>query len=224
VLTDIQGPEDHFGDMDFKVAGTKNGITAIQMDIKIDGINQAIIKEALEKAKDARFKILDIISNVITEPRKELSQYAPKIYSMQINPSKIGEVVGPKGSVINKMIEQFGVTIDIEDSGLVCITGQDQAMVDACANQIKGIAKDVEVGEIYQGTVRKIMDFGAFVDILPGQSGLVHISKFVPGQIKNVYEVVKEGEVIPVKVTGIDELGRINLSALEAGFKPKNKK
>ena len=224
VLSDIQGPEDHFGDMDFKVAGTKNGITAIQMDIKIDGINQAIIKEALEKAKDARFKILDIISNVIAEPRKELSKYAPKIYSMQINPSKIGEVVGPKGSVINKMIEQFGVTIDIEDSGLVCITGQDQAMVDACANQIKGIAKDVEVGEIYQGTVRKIMDFGAFVDILPGQSGLVHISKFVPEQIKNVYEVVKEGEVIPVKVTGIDELGRINLSALEAGFKPKNKK
>lgn len=224
VLTDIQGPEDHFGDMDFKVAGTKNGITAIQMDIKIDGINQAIIKEALEKAKDARFKILDIINNVISEPRKELSKYAPKIYSMQINPSKIGEVVGPKGSVINKMIEQFGVTIDIEDSGLVCITGQDQAMVDACAQQIKGIAKDVEVGEIYQGTVRKIMDFGAFVDILPGQSGLVHISKFVPGQIKNVYEVVKEGEVIPVKVTGIDELGRINLSALEAGFKPKNKK
>ena len=224
VLTDIQGPEDHFGDMDFKVAGTKNGITAIQMDIKIDGIGKDIVKESLEKAKDARLKIIDIIRKGIAEPRKNLSPYAPKIFSMQINPSKIGEVVGPKGSVINKMIEEFGVTIDIEDSGLVFITGQDQIMVDACVNRIKGITKEVEVGETYQGTVRKIMDFGAFVDILPGQSGLVHISKFVSYQIKNVQEVVKEGEVIPVKVTGIDELGRINLSAIEAGFKPKAKK
>ncbi len=224
ILTDIQGPEDHFGDMDFKVAGTANGITAIQMDIKINGIDKDMMQEALEKAKDARLKILDIIKNSIAEPRKNLSQYAPKIISFQINPAKIGEVVGPKGSVINKLIEEFGVTIDIEDSGLVFITGQDQAMADACANRIKGIAKEVEVGETYQGTVRKIMDFGAFVDILPGQSGLVHISKFVPYQIKNVQEVVKEGEVIPVKVTGIDELGRINLSAIDAGFKPKAKK
>ena len=224
VLTDIQGPEDHFGDMDFKVAGTKNGITAIQMDVKIDGINLDIVKEALEKARDARLKILDIIKGGIAEPRKALSVYAPKIFSMQINPSKIGEVVGPKGSVINKLIEEFGVTIDIEDTGLVFITGQDQAMVDACVARIRGITKEVEVGEIFQGTVRKIMDFGAFVDVLPGQSGLVHISKFVPYQIKNVQEVVKEGEVIPVKVVGIDELGRINLSAIDAGFAPKKKK
>lgn len=221
VLTDIQGPEDHFGDMDFKVAGTKNGITAIQMDIKIDGINKDIIKEALEKAKDARLKILDIITKAIPEPRKQLSQYAPKIISFLINPAKIGEVVGPKGSVINKLIEEFDVTIDIEDTGLVFITGQNQVLVDACAAKIKGMVKEVEVGETFQGTVRKIMDFGAFVDILPGQSGLVHISKFVPYQIKNVQEVVKEGDVIPVKVVSIDELGRINLSAIEAGFKPK---
>jgi len=221
VLTDIQGPEDHFGDMDFKVAGTKNGITAIQMDIKIHGINKDIIQEALQKAKDARLKILDIMSKTLPEPRKNLSPYAPKIFSFQINPSKIGEVVGPKGSVINKLIEEFDVTIDIEDSGLVFITGQNQALVDACVNRIKGIVKEVEVGEIYQGTVRKIMDFGAFVDILPGQSGLVHISKFVPNQIKSVKDVVKEGDVIPVKVVGIDELGRINLSAIDAGFKPK---
>lgn len=221
VLTDIQGPEDHFGDMDFKVAGTKNGITAIQMDIKINGINKDIMQEALLKAKDARLKILDIISKSISEPRKNLSPYAPKIFSMQINPSKIGEVVGPKGSVINKLIEEFGVTIDIEDSGLVFITGQDQVAVDACAARIKGITKEVAVGEIYEGVVRKIMDFGAFVDILPGQSGLVHISKFVPQQLRSVSDVVKEGDVIPVKVTGIDELGRINLSAIEAGFKPK---
>jgi len=223
VLTDIQGPEDHFGDMDFKVAGTVNGITAIQMDIKINGINKDIMNEALAKAKDARLKILDIIKKEIPEPRKNLSQYAPKIISFQINPAKIGEVVGPKGSVINKLIEEFGVTIDIEDSGIVFITGQDQAMADACANRIKGIAKDIEVGETYQGTVRKIMDFGAFVDILPGQSGLVHISKFVNYQIKNVQEVVKEGDIIPVTVTSIDELGRINLSAIDAGFKPNKR-
>jgi polyribonucleotide nucleotidyltransferase len=221
VLTDIQGPEDHFGDMDFKVAGTKNGITAIQMDIKINGINKDIFKEALEKAKDARFKILDIIKEAIAEPRKNLSQYAPKIMSFTINPAKIGEVVGPKGSVINKLIEEFGVTIDIEDSGLVFITGQDQAMVDACVNKIRGMVKEIEVGEVFQGTVRKIMDFGAFVDLEGGQSGLVHISKFVPQKISSVKDVVKEGEVIPVKVTEIDNLGRINLSAIDAGFKPK---
>ncbi|OGZ67898.1 MAG: polyribonucleotide nucleotidyltransferase [Candidatus Staskawiczbacteria bacterium RIFCSPHIGHO2_02_FULL_42_22] len=221
VLTDIQGPEDHFGDMDFKVAGTKNGITAIQMDIKINGIDTTIMEEALAKAKDARLKILDIISKEIAEPRKNLSQYAPKIISFMINPAKIGEVVGPKGSVINKLIEEFAVTIDIEDSGLVFITGQDQVLADACAERIKGMVKEVEVGETYQGTVRKIMEFGAFVDILPGQSGLVHISKFVPEKIASVKDVVKEGEIIPVKVVGIDDLGRINLSAIDAGFKVK---
>jgi polyribonucleotide nucleotidyltransferase len=223
VLTDIQGPEDHFGDMDFKVAGTKNGITAIQMDIKIDGINKEIMEEALTKAREARVKILDIMRNALPEPRKNLSAYAPKIFSMKINPSKIGEVVGPKGSVINKMIEEFNVSIDIEDSGLVFITGESQISVDACAAKIKSIAREVVVGEKFQGTVRKIMDFGAFVDILPGQSGLVHISKFAPYQIKNVQEVVKEGDVIPVVVTNIDELGRINLSAIDAGFKPRKK-
>jgi polyribonucleotide nucleotidyltransferase len=222
VLTDIQGPEDHYGDMDFKVAGTKDGITAIQMDIKIDGIDKKIMEEALTRAKDARFKILDIIKKEISEPRKELSKYAPKIFSMMINPSKIGEVVGPKGSVINKIIEECGgVAIDIEDSGLVCVTGQNQEDVDKAANWIKSIVKEIEVGEIFQGTVRKIMDFGAFVDILPGQSGLVHISKFVKEKIASVSDVVKEGDKIPVKVIGIDELGRINLSAIDAGFKAK---
>jgi polyribonucleotide nucleotidyltransferase len=222
VLTDIQGPEDHYGDMDFKVAGTKNGITAIQMDIKIDGIDRKIIEEALAKAKDARFKIIDIIEEQIPEPRKELSPYAPKIFSMMINPAKIGEVVGPKGSVINKIIDECGgVAIDIEDSGMVTVTGQNQADVDKAADWIKGIVKEVEVGEIFQGTVRKIMDFGAFVDILGGQSGLVHISKFVPQKIESVKDIVREGDIIPVKVMSIDELGRINLSAIDAGFKVK---
>ena len=224
VLTDIQGPEDHFGDMDFKVAGTENGITAIQMDIKIDGITFSIMEEALERAKEARLKILQVIKKQIAEPRKQLSVYAPKIVSFMINPSKIGEVIGPKGSIINKMIDEFKVEINIEDSGLVAITGQDQAAVEGAAAKIKGIAKEVAVGEIYTGTVRKIMDFGAFVDILPGQSGLVHISEFVPHQLKSVRDVVKEGDSIPVKVVSIDDLGRINLSAIKAGFKPKPKK
>ncbi len=221
VLTDIQGPEDHFGDMDFKVAGTKNGITAIQMDVKIDGINMDIVKEALAKAKDARFKILDIIKAGIAEPRKNLSVYAPKMLSLQINPAKIGEVVGPKGAMINKIIEEFGVAIDIEDSGIVFITGDKQEGVDGAADKIRSIAREIVIGEVFQGTVRKIMEFGAFVDILPGQSGLVHISKFVPGKINSVKDVVREGDIIPVKVVEIDAMGRLNLSALDAGFKPK---
>ncbi|OGZ63672.1 MAG: polyribonucleotide nucleotidyltransferase [Candidatus Staskawiczbacteria bacterium RIFCSPLOWO2_01_FULL_37_25b] len=223
VLTDIQGPEDHYGHMDFKVAGTKNGITAIQMDIKTDGIDKKIMEEALDRAKDARFKILDIIKKQISEPRKSLSPFAPKIFTMSINPSKIGEVVGPKGSVINKIIEECGVTIDIEDTGIVFITGTDESGVEKAVSWIKGIVKEIQVGETFLGTVRKIMDFGAFVDILPGQSGLVHISRFVPYQIRKVEDVVKEGDKIPVKVVSIDELGRINLSAIEAGFKPKSK-
>jgi polyribonucleotide nucleotidyltransferase len=141
---------------------------------------------------------------------------------MMINPEKIGEVVGPKGSVINKIIDECGgVAIDIEDSGLVCVTGQNQADVDKAVAWIKSIVKEIVPGEVFQGTVRKIMDFGAFVDILPGQSGLVHISKFVPYQIKSVRDVVNEGDIIPVKVTGIDDQGRINLSAIEAGFSAK---
>ena len=223
VLTDIQGPEDHYGDMDFKVAGTKNGITAIQMDIKIDGIDYKIMEEAMSRAKDARFKILDIIKKQIAEPRKELSPYAPKISTLKINPAKIGEVIGPKGSVINKIIDECGVSIDVQDDGFVSVTGVDAEGVEKAVNWIKGIVREVEVGEIFQGKVVKIMDFGAFVEILPGTDGMVHISKFVPSRITSVTEVVKEGDVIPVKVMSVDDLGRINLSALDAGFKPKPK-
>ena len=224
VLTDIQGPEDHYGDMDFKVAGTRDGITAVQMDIKIDGIDRKIMEEALERAKDARFKILDVITSQIPEFRKQLSPYAPKIISFAINPAKIGEVVGPKGSMINKIIEECGgVAIDIEDSGFVAVTGVNQADVDKAANWIKSIVKEVQVGEIYEGVVRKIMEFGAFVDILPGQSGLVHISKFTKERVDKVSDVVREGDKIPIKVVEIDSQGRINLSAIDAGFKPKPK-
>jgi len=223
VLTDIQGPEDHYGDMDFKVAGTKNGITAIQMDVKIDGIDKKIIEEALSRAKDARLKILDIIKKEIPEPRKNLSPYAPKIVTLKIDPAKIGEVIGPKGSVINKIIAECGVTIDVEDTGLIAITGTDEVGVEKAVNWIKGITREVVAGETFQGKVVKIMDFGAFVEILPGTDGLVHISKFVSSRINSVSEVVKEGDIIPVKVMSVDELGRINLSAIDAGFKPKPK-
>jgi polyribonucleotide nucleotidyltransferase len=223
VLTDIQGPEDHYGDMDFKVAGTQNGITAIQMDIKIDGIDNKIMEEAMDRAKDARLKILGIIKKEIPEPRKSLSPFAPKIATLKINPAKIGEVIGPKGSVINKIIEECGVTVDVEDTGFVFIMGTDEAGVEKAVNWVKGIVREVQAGEVFQGKVVKIMDFGAFVEILPGTDGLVHISKFVASHIKSVSEVVKEGDVIPVKVMSVDELGRINLSAIDAGFKPKPK-
>jgi len=226
VLTDIQGPEDHYGDMDFKVAGTRNGITAIQMDVKIDGIDKNIMEEAMERAKDARFKILDIIKKEIPEPRKSLSPYAPKIVTLKIDPAKIGEVIGPKGKMINQIIEECGVTVDVEDSGIVFITGVDEAGVNKAVDWIKGITREVQVGEVFQGKVVKIMDFGAFVEILPGTDGMVHISKFVKERIQSVSDVVKEGDVIPVKVMAVDELGRINLSAIDAGFhpKPKNEK
>ena len=223
VLTDIQGPEDHYGDMDFKVAGTRNGITAIQMDVKIDGIDKSIMEEAMDRAKDARFKILDIIKKEIPEPRKSLSPYAPKIVTLKINPAKIGEVIGPKGKIINQIIEECGVTVDVEDSGMVFITGTDEAGVNKAVDWIKGITREVQVGEVFQGKVVKIMDFGAFVEILPGTDGMVHISKFVKERIQSVSEVVKEGDTIPVKVMSVDELGRINLSAIDAGFKPRPK-
>ncbi|MBU4204700.1 polyribonucleotide nucleotidyltransferase [Patescibacteria group bacterium] len=224
LIVDIQGPEDHLGGMDFKVAGTKNGITAIQMDTKTDGITKEIMKEALSLAKEARSKILDIINKTISKPRETLSPWAPKIKTVQINPSKIGEVVGPRGSVINKLIEQYKVSIDIEDSGLVYITGQDDEAVEKTIQQIKNMTREVQVGEIFQGEVKRILDFGAFVETLPGVDGLVHISNFVPYRIKSVNEIVKIGDIIPVKVISVDEMGRINLSAIEAGFKPKTKK
>ncbi len=224
LIVDIQGPEDHLGGMDFKIAGTKNGLTAIQMDTKTDGITKEMMKEALLLAGKARLEILDIMKKTISEPRKTLSPWAPKIKTIQINPAKIGDVVGPRGSVINKMIKQYQVSIDIEDSGLVYITGKDDKSVQETIQQIKGMTREVQIGEVFQGEVKRILDFGAFIEVLPGTDGLVHISNFVPYHIKSVNEVVKIGDIIPVKVVSIDELGRINLSAIEAGFEPKTKK
>ncbi|PIV42271.1 MAG: polyribonucleotide nucleotidyltransferase [Candidatus Nealsonbacteria bacterium CG02_land_8_20_14_3_00_40_11] len=220
ILTDIQGPEDHHGDMDFKIAGTKDGITAIQMDVKIEGIGEEILKEALARGKRARLQILDEMSKVISSPRPKLSPYAPRIIILQINPEKIREVIGPGGKIINEIIEECGVSIDIEDSGRIFITAEKETAGIKAADWIKNITREVKVGEIFQGKVQRILDFGAFVEILPGQDGLVHISQLADYRVNKVEDIVKIGDIIPVKVISIDEQGRINLSLKEARDKP----
>jgi polyribonucleotide nucleotidyltransferase len=212
VLTDIQGPEDHHGDMDFKVAGTTKGITAIQMDVKIDGINGKIIKEALERAKKARNEILSTIEKTIKEPRKELSQFAPRIIKYEINPERIGEVIGPGGKVINAIIDQTGVSIDIDDSGVVLITAVEKGAGEKALEMVKNIVKEAKVGEVYEGKVRRVMNFGAFVEIWPGQEGMVHISKLGTGRrVDRVEDVVNIGDEVKVEVIEVDEIGRVNL-------------
>lgn len=220
MLTDIQGIEDFFGDMDFKVGGTKDGITAIQVDIKIDGLTYDIIKEAFERTKIARDYILDnVMLPVISEPRKEISRYAPKIMTETINPDKIKDVIGPSGKMINKIIDETGVKIDIEDDGRVFVYSQDTESATKAMKMITDIAKDIEVGGIYDGVVTRIMPFGAFVDIGGGKEGLLHISKISSKRIDKVEDVLSEGDEITVKVIDIDNQDRINLSMkdLEVG-------
>jgi len=216
ILSDIQGPEDHHGDMDFKIAGTEKGITAIQMDVKTDGIGEEIIRETLAAGKKIRLHILEIMAKAISEPKKELSPYAPRIIILQINPSKIREVIGPGGKVINEIIGECGVSIDIEDSGKIFITAEKEDAGEKACSWIKNITREVKVGEYFQGKVSRILNFGAFVEILPGQDGLVHISQLAPYRVAKVEDIVKIGDVIPVKVISIDEQGRINLSLKEA--------
>ncbi|MDP4007322.1 MAG: polyribonucleotide nucleotidyltransferase [bacterium] len=217
ILTDIQGPEDHHGDMDFKVAGTREGITAIQLDVKVRGITKQIFKETLEIARKARLKILDdVIEKILPEPREELSSFAPRIIVLHIKPEKIGMVIGPGGKMINKIMDETGVEIDIDDSGEVFITTNDSAMAQKAADMVNGIVREVEVGELYEGKVKRIMDFGAFVEILPHQEGLVHISQLAEGRTEKVTDVVKVGDTVFVKVIKIDEQGRIDLSIKEA--------
>jgi polyribonucleotide nucleotidyltransferase len=216
ILTDIQGPEDHYGDMDFKIAGTEKGITAIQMDVKIEGINKKIIGETLEQGKEARLQILNEITKTISEPRIELSAHAPRILILQINPAKIREVIGPGGKVINEITEDYGVSIDIEDSGRIFITAEKEESARKAVERIKSITREIEIGETFQGKVKRILDFGAFVEILPGQEGLVHISQLASFHVKKVEDIVKIGDIVPVKVISIDDQGRINLSIKEA--------
>ncbi len=211
VLTDIQGLEDFLGDMDFKVAGSMNGITALQMDIKIAGINRAILQQALSQALQGRLHILKIMLDTLPQPREELNQYAPKIIRFTINPEKIREVIGPGGKMINKIIAETGVKIDIEDDGRVFISTPDQEAADKARKIIEGIAKDIEVGDVYTGKVVRIMNFGAFVELLPGKDGMIHISKLDTKRVEKVEDVVNIGDEIEVKVNEIDSQGRINL-------------
>ncbi|WP_090735477.1 polyribonucleotide nucleotidyltransferase [Paenibacillus sp. Mc5Re-14] len=212
VLTDIQGMEDHLGDMDFKVAGTAEGVTAIQMDIKIDGIDRNILQDALKQAREGRLFILGKMMEAIQKPREQLSPYAPKIMTMHINPDKIRDVIGAGGKIINKIIEETGVKIDIEQDGRVFIASTNQEMNEKARSIIEGIVKEVVVGEIYIGTVKRIEKFGAFVEILPGKDGLVHISQLSTERVAKVEDVIAIGDTITVKVTEIDQQGRVNLS------------
>ncbi|MBO9609537.1 MAG: polyribonucleotide nucleotidyltransferase [Paenibacillaceae bacterium] len=212
ILTDIQGMEDHLGDMDFKVAGTATGVTAIQMDIKIAGISREILAEALQQAKEGRMFILGKMLAHIAAPKKSLSPYAPKIIIMQIHPDKIRDVIGAGGKIINKIIEETGVKIDIEQDGKVFIASSDEAMNEKARSIIEGIVREVVVGEVYLGTVKRIEKFGAFVEVLPGKEGLVHISQLANERVAKVEDVVSLGDKITVKVTEIDQQGRVNLS------------
>ena len=212
VLTDILGDEDHLGDMDFKVAGSEEGVTALQMDIKIDGITEEIMRVALKQATDARRHILDQMNQVISKPREEMSQYAPRLFTMKVHPDKIRDVIGKGGSTIRAITEETGTTIDIQDDGTVTIASVNQAAADAARKRIEQITADVEVGAVYEGTVTKIMNFGAFVTILPGKDGLVHISQISDKRVENVTDELAEGDKVTVKVLEVDKQGRIRLS------------
>lgn len=221
ILSDIQGMEDHLGDMDFKVAGTENGITAIQMDIKIAGIDKEILTKALQQAKVGRIHILNEMRKTISKPKEELSKYAPKIITMVINPDKIRDVIGPGGKVISKIIEETGVKIDIEQTGEVFIAGTDSEMLKLAKKLIDDIVAEIEVGKVYTGKVSRITNFGAFVEVLPGKEGLLHISHISHERVAKVEDVLKIGDMVEVKVTDIDEKGRANLSRKVLLEKPK---
>ena len=217
ILSDIQGMEDFLGDMDFKVTGTEVGVTAIQMDIKVHGLSREILEKALEQAREGRMYIMDQMLEEIPEPRPELSKYAPRSLTMRIDPDKIRIVIGPGGKTINKIVEDTGVKIDIseDDPGLVSIYSTDMESADEARRQIELLTKDVEVGEVYEGTVQRIMPFGAFIEILPGKEGLLHISKMAKHRVEKVEDVMNIGDVVKVKVTEIDSQNRINLSRKE---------
>ena len=215
ILTDILGDEDHLGDMDFKVAGTKDGVTALQMDIKIQGITREIMSQALEQARDARLHILDEMNKVISEPRAEMSEWAPTIVTIKIDPEKIRDVIGKGGSVIRAITEETGASVDIENDGTIRIASVDGSSGREALRRIELITADVEVGRVYEGKVARLMDFGAFVTILPGKDGLVHISQISNERVEKVSDKLAEGDVIKVKVLEVDRQGRVRLSMKE---------
>lgn len=222
-LTDIQGIEDHFGDMDFKVAGTEKGITAIQVDVKIDGLSEDIIKQALKDAKENRLKILGIMKKAIEAPRQELSEYAPRVITLKINPEKIGMVIGPGGKMIKKIVEETGAKIDIEDDGTVLITAVDSEGGKKAQKMVEEITYEPKEGEIFKGKVVRIMPFGAFVEIVPGKDGLVHISQISQKRIAKVEDAINIGDEVIVKLVEIDDMGRLNLSMKAVSEEEKKK-
>jgi polyribonucleotide nucleotidyltransferase len=216
IMSDIQGLEDHLGDMDFKVAGTTDGITALQMDMKITGVSAELLQQALGQAREGRLQILEILRGAIAEPRAEVSEFAPRVEVLRIPKEKIGMLIGPGGKTINALQDQFGVNISVEDDGMVHVAG-DGAVAKEAANAIKGMMKDVEAGDIYNGKVVKTTNFGAFVELIPGRDGLVHISRLAPGRqrVERVEDVVSEGDTVKVRVLEIDKQNRISLEKLE---------
>ena len=216
ILSDILGSEDHLGDMDFKVTGTKNGINALQMDIKIDGLDRDLMHKALEQAKEGRMHILGEMDKVLTEPRGEMSKYAPRIITINVPKDKIRDVIGPGGKVIRDIIDKTGVSIDINDDGVVSIASADEDSAQKAVEYVQNLVQEVEIGKIYLGKVKKIVDFGAFVEIFPGTDGLVHISQVCDRRIKNVSDEIQEGDEIKVKVIDVDQQGRVKLSRKEA--------
>ncbi|TMA59425.1 MAG: polyribonucleotide nucleotidyltransferase, partial [Deltaproteobacteria bacterium] len=217
VLSDILGDEDHLGDMDFKVAGTAQGITALQMDIKIVGVTREIMQQALYQAREGRLHILNQMAKALAAPRPEVAEYAPRILMLKVKPEKIREIIGPGGKMIRSIIEETGVKIDVEDDGTVYVSSLDGDSMNKAVALINRVTAEAEIGKIYKGTVRKIVDFGAFVEILPGTDGLVHISQLGPGRVRRVSDVLREGDEIMVKVLDIDRQGKIRLSQREVG-------
>jgi polyribonucleotide nucleotidyltransferase len=212
ILTDILGSEDHLGDMDFKVAGTEKGITSIQMDIKIQGLDLSIMAEALEKARNGRLHILKEMKKSLATPRKDLSPYAPRIFTIQIKPEKIGDVIGPKGKTVRGIQDATGAKISIEDSGVITIAGVGAETIEKAREMIAAITTEPEVGKVYEGPVKSTTPFGAFVEILPGVEGLLHISELQHGRTEKTEDVVKAGDVVQVKLLSVDERGRMKLS------------
>jgi polyribonucleotide nucleotidyltransferase len=212
VLTDIQGLEDHYGDMDFKVTGSARGVTALQMDIKIKGISLDIMRAAFQQAREARLFVLEAMRNVIDQPRAELSRWAPRIETIKIQPDKVREVIGPGGKMVRAIQAETGTTIELEDDGTVRITGAKAEGRDRARAMIEGLTKEPEVGEVYDGKVTRIMSIGAFVEYLPGKEGLVRISELSPERVNTVEDVVKVGDRVKVKVAEVDRMGRVNLS------------
>ena len=221
ILSDIQGMEDFLGDMDFKVTGTPDGVTALQMDIKVHGLSREILEQALNQAKEGRAHILENMLEELPEPRKELSPYAPRVIFMRVDPDKVRLVIGPGGKTVNRIVEETGVKIDISDDdvGKICIYSEDMAGAEAAKREIELITKDVEVGEVYTGTVKRIMNFGAFIEILPGKEGLLHISKMANHRVEKVEDVMNIGDKVEVKVTEIDNQNRINLVRKDLNLK-----